>query len=164
MPIILGLDPGIARTGFGVVASDVDSIRHLRHGCITTPKESAGSDRLVMIVDQVGKLIEEVKPDMIAIEELFFASNVTTGISVAQARGAMIATAARFQIPITSYTPLEVKQAITGYGRADKRQMQKMITMVLGLPAIPTPDDAADALAVAVTHAHSYKILNALNQ
>ncbi|AKM84960.1 TPA: crossover junction endodeoxyribonuclease RuvC [Patescibacteria group bacterium] len=153
--IILGLDPGTATTGYGVVAHDGVKAHYLTHGCITTPKTDLTATRLHDIAKALRALIKKYQPDLVAVEELFFARNVTTAMNVSQARGVLLQVAAEAHTQIRSYTPLQVKQAITGYGRADKQQMQKMIKMILGLKEIPKPDDAADALAVAVTAAHA---------
>lgn len=162
MTRILGLDPGTAITGYGLVEFNNGAVVYLDHGCITTPKDLSAADRLVMITRSLAELIQKHQPQLVAIEELFFAANTTTAISVAQARGAMIATITQFNLPITGYTPLQVKQAVTGDGRADKRQIQKMVKMILGLVETPSPDDAADALAIAVTHAHAHTLMNKL--
>jgi crossover junction endodeoxyribonuclease RuvC len=156
--IILGLDPGTATTGFGVVSVEGGRLAHLGHGCITTPKSLSAAERLVMIVQKLKVILDTYQPTSVAIEEIFFTNNVTTAISVAQARGAMIATVADRDLRVAGYTPLQVKQAVTGDGRADKLQIQKMVTMILGLAEVPSPDDAADAIAIAIAHAHSYKL------
>ena len=156
--IILGLDPGTATTGWGVIEVVRGENIHIAHGCIETPAKTELSLRLNDIAIQLNKLLKTYKPDSVAVEEIFFYNNVSTAISVAQARGVLIQTAASHHLPVHGYTPLQVKQAVTGYGAADKQQMQKMIKMVLGLSEVPTPDDAADALAIAVTCAHSSKM------
>ena len=128
------------------------------YGIISTPKDMNLPDRLTLIEKGVKQVIEKFRPDEIAIEELFFAKNVKTGIAVAHARGVLLLTATKECCKIFEYTPLQIKQALTGYGRADKPQMQKMVKTLLGLKAIPRPDDAADALAVALTHAQTNKL------
>ncbi len=156
--IILGLDPGTAKVGYGVVVADSASVKHIAHGCITTPKEELMPDRLNQIAKKLREVLREFQPDIVAVEELFFAQNVTTAISVAQARGVLLQTVANLSIPVEHYTPLQVKQALTGYGKADKVQIQRMIKMILNLDEIPSPDDAADALAIAITCANSSKL------
>jgi len=156
--VILGLDPGTATTGWGVISTDGDKNTYIAHGCIETPAKIDLSLRLDSIAKQLTQLIKQYTPNLVAVEEIYFYNNVSTVISVAQARGVLLQIAAAHHLPVHGYTPLQVKQALTGYGRADKRQIQKMITMVLGLKTVPTPDDAADALAIAVTCAHSYKL------
>lgn len=156
--IILGLDPGTATTGWGVILVESGKNKYLAHGCIETPAKLELSLRLNDIAIQLNKLIKKYKPDLVAVEEIYFYNNVSTAISVAQARGVLLQTAASHHLPVHGYTPLQVKQALTGYGRADKKQMQKMIKMVLGMVDAPASDDAADALAIAVTCSHSYKM------
>jgi len=156
--IILGLDPGTATTGYGVVVYDGVKTHHIAHGCITTPKIDLPAKRLNDIAKQLTAILRQYQPDLVAVEELFFMRNVTTAMSVSQARGVLLQLAAASKLPVHSYTPLQVKQAIVGYGRADKSQVQKMVKMILGLSEIPKPDDAADALAVAITCAHSYTL------
>ena len=156
--IILGLDPGTATTGYGVVVHDGVSAHYIAHGCIVTAKTELPARRLHEIAKQLGVILRQYQPDLVAVEELFFMRNVTTAMSVSQARGVLLQTAAAAKLPVYSYTPLQVKQAIAGYGRADKSQVQKMVKMILGLPSIPKPDDAADALAIAITCAHSYTL------
>lgn len=153
--IILGLDPGTATVGYGVVVTEADQVKHIAHGCIITAKTEAMPTRLNQIAKELRVLLRKFQPDLVAVEQLFFAKNITTAMTVAQARGVLLQTVANLNIPVEHYTPLQVKQALTGYGRADKPQMQKMIKMILGLADIPQPDDAADALAVAVTCANS---------
>lgn len=149
---ILGIDPGTATTGFGVIDVAGGKLKCVDAGVIITRPEVAMQDRLATIYSELTELIEEFKPDAIAIELLYFASNVTTAISVGQARGVVMLVAAQAKLPMAEYTPLQVKQAVTGYGKADKRQIQEMVKTLLKLNAIPKPDDAADALAIAITH------------
>lgn len=156
--IIIGIDPGYAIVGVGVVEHLGNKFRTLEYNAITTPAGMNTVDRLKKIYDRMVMYIEKYKPDAVAIEELFFNSNQKTAINVAQARGVLMVAAANYKIPISEYTPLQVKQSITGYGRAEKKQMQNMVKIILGLNVIPKPDDAADALALAICHAHSSKM------
>ena len=156
--LILGIDPGYAIVGIGVIEYEGNHFRPREYNAITTDAAMITSLRLRKIKEEIGAYLEKYKPDAVAIEELFFNNNAKTAIAVAQARGVLIAEAAVREIPIFEYTPLQIKQAITGYGRADKAQIQQMVKMLLNLNAIPRPDDAADALAVAICHAHSAKI------
>lgn len=149
--ITLGIDPGTARLGFGLVLAG-DQPDALDFGVIETASKTDMPARLAGIFDSVTELIGWHKPDVMAVEQLFFARNVTTAIAVGQARGVVLLAAARARIPVVEYTPSEVKQAIVGYGKADKFQMQEMVRLILGLEFAPTPDDAADALAVALCH------------
>ena len=154
--IALGIDPGIARTGYGVVREEPDGqVVVLAFGVIETPKTDALPSRLLALRRQLIKLVEEWRPTESAVEALFFATNVKTAMTVGQARGVVLVTLQESGVPIGEYTPLQVKQAITGYGQADKRQMQTMVQMLLKLDKIPRPDDAADALAIALTHVQS---------
>lgn len=156
--IILGIDPGYAIVGIGVLEYKGNRFRPMEYNAITTKASEMTSVRLKKIKDEIQEYLHKYKPDAVAIEELFFNNNAKTAIAVAQARGVLVAEAASLSIPIYEYTPLQIKQAVTGYGRADKAQMQQMVKMLLNLNAIPKPDDAADALAVAICHAHSAKI------
>ena len=153
--IILGIDPGLATVGFGVISSEKGKVKPIDYGVILTPKEARFPDRLKMIEDSLIKLIAKYKPDEIALEELFFNNNAKTAINVAQARGVTLLTCVKYTEKLFEYTPLQIKQALTGYGRADKHQIQSMVTTLLGLKSIPRPDDAADALAVALTHSNT---------
>lgn len=153
--IILGIDPGFAIVGWGVVESVRGNIRPIAYGAITTPAHTDIEARLSMIVNDLETIIEKYKPDEMAIEELFFNTNITTGIAVAEARGVILCTAYRHGVKISEYTPLQVKQAVVGYGKAEKRQVIAMVTSILKLPKPPKPDDAADAVAIAICHAHS---------
>ncbi len=152
---ILGIDPGFAIVGFGVIDYDGNKSKLVQNGVITTPAHKDNPIRLKIIYDETKKIIQQYKPDALAIEELFFNTNVKTAIMVGQARGVLILSAQNHQIPTFEYTPLQVKQAVVGYGRAEKKQVQEMVKLLLNLPCIPKPDDAADALAVAICHAHS---------
>ena len=154
---ILGIDPGYAIIGFGVLKKE--GYKVVDYGVITTPKEMAMSDRLDTIFLGIGELIDTFKPDEVAIEELFFNTNITTDIAVAEARGAIIVACRERHIPVYEYTPLQIKQALTGVGRAEKKQVQFMVKSILGLESVPKPDDAADALAAALTHAQTNNLL-----
>lgn len=156
--VILGVDPGYAIVGIGVVEYVGNKFRPLIYTAITTPAGMNTVERLKKIYDGMLLLIDKYKPDAMAIEELFFNSNQKTAINVAQARGVILVAAANKGVPISEYTPLQVKQSVTGYGRADKKQIQEMVKMILGLNVIPKPDDAADGLALAICHAHSNKM------
>lgn len=156
--IVLGIDPGTAITGYGFVTERDSQAIAIASGAITTPADQSLPDRLVTIHQQLGALIEQYKPDHAAVEQLFFNKNVRTALAVGHARGVILLTLAQANVPIFEYTPLEVKQAITGHGRADKRQIQQMITWLLNLDKTPKPDDVADALAIAVCHLHSARI------
>ena len=152
---ILGIDPGIAIVGFGLIESDRGNMRMLQYGAVTTEAGLPLATRLVQIEDDMRALIRQLQPDEIAIEELFFSKNITTGIAVAHGRGVVLCTAERLGIPIFEYTPMQVKQAVVGYGLADKKQVMDMTRRLLKLKAVPRPDDAADALAIALCHARS---------
>ena len=151
--IIFGVDPGTAKMGFGVIEYEHDS-RLIAHGVLETPAKTPMPCRLRTLYELVCALLDAHTPAVLAIEQLFFARNVTTAISVGQARGVVLLAAALRDIPVQEYTPSEIKQSIVGYGKADKTQIQEMVRMLLNLDAIPQPDDAADALAVAICHAH----------
>jgi len=156
--VVLGIDPGIATTGFGVVREERNGqLTQLAHGVIETPKTEALPRRLQMLRDQLRAIIAQWQPEEIAVEELFFATNAKTAMVVGQARGVVLLTLQDAGHALHEYTPLQVKQAVSGYGRADKPQMQEMVRMLLNLPKIPKPDDAADALAIAITHIQSRK-------
>ena len=153
--IILGFDPGLATLGFGVIESDGHRHKMIEYGVISTPAKTPTPIRLRNIYTDVQTVIDRFKPDAIAIEELFFNNNVKTAINVAQARGVILLTCVKECGRLYEYTPLQIKQAITGYGRADKNQVQQMTKSMLGLDKVPKPDDTADALAIAICHAHS---------
>jgi len=156
--IVLGIDPGTATTGYGVVDEDAGGeARLVRYGAITT-EPGPMPERLLAIHRQVAALIHEHSPEALAIESLFFGRNVTTALTVGQARGVVLLAAAQAGLPIYEYKPAEVKQALSGYGGADKRQMQEMVRMLLRLDDVPRPDDAADAVAVAICHLHSARL------
>lgn len=152
---ILGIDPGIAIVGFGLIESNRGSVRMLQYGAVTTEAGLSLATRLVQIENDMTALIAQLKPDEIAVEELFFSKNITTGIAVAHGRGVILCTAERLGVPIFEYTPMQVKQAVAGYGLADKKQVMDMTKRLLKLKAVPKPDDAADALAIAICHARS---------
>lgn len=152
---ILGIDPGIAIVGFGLIESNRGSVRMLQYGAVTTEAGLPLATRLVQIENDMTALIAQLKPEEIAVEELFFSKNITTGIAVAHGRGVILCTAERLGVPIFEYTPMQVKQAVAGYGLADKKQVMDMTKRLLKLKAVPKPDDAADALAIAICHARS---------
>ena len=152
--IILGIDPGLATMGFGVVEKDkAGRCRAVDYGVVLTPKEETLPVRLAMIEEGMNKIFEKYAPDEIAFEELFFSKNITTGIAVAEARGVALLSAVKRCGNLFEYTPMQIKQALTGYGKADKQQMQQVVASLLHLKSVPRPDDAADALAVALCHA-----------
>ncbi len=153
--IVLGIDPGTAITGYGVITDRDSQPEVITYGAITTPADLALPNRLITIHREVLNLIDQYKPDQAAIEQLFFNKNVRTALAVGHARGVIMLALAEKNVPIYEYTPLEVKQAVTGNGRAEKKQIQEMIKILLELEKIPKPDDAADALAIAVCHFHS---------
>ncbi len=151
---VLGIDPGTATVGWAIVENMKGTTVAIAYGHISTSKDLALEKRLQEIRDDVTEIVKEYKPDAAALEELFFFNNQKTAISVAQSRGALLLTLADFGLSIAGYTPLEVKQALTGYGKADKQQVQRMAKEILHLKAIPKPDDVADALAIALCHLH----------
>ena len=150
---ILGIDPGFATIGFGLITAERGRVHMVTYGAITTPAGLPLSKRLYQISCDMEELISKLKPDVIAIEELFFNTNITTGISVAHGRGVILLACEEAGIPLYEYTPLQVKQAVAGYGRAEKRQVMDMVKRLLALKKTPRPDDAADALALAICHA-----------
>ncbi len=152
---IMGIDPGIATIGFGVIDSDRSIQKLIRCGIISTPAHTSLSSRLEQIYDDMLELLELYRPEAVAIEELFFNTNITTGISVAHGRGVILLACRKAGIRVYEYTPLQVKQAVAGYGRAEKRQVMDMVKRICKLPAPPKPDDAADAVALALCHARS---------
>ena len=158
--IILGIDPGFATMGWGVIKSEKGNASVVDYGVVTTPKTESLPTRLAMLESGVKQLIDKFKPDEIALEELFFNTNITTAINVAQARGVILLTCVKECGRLYEYTPLQIKQALTGYGRAEKIQMQMMVKTFLRLDKIPRPDDAADALAVALTHNQTRRLKN----
>ena len=152
---ILGIDPGYATTGFGILEAGRGSVQLLNYGTITTPTTLTFPERLVVLYDDMVQLIETVKPDAVAVEELFWGHNVTTGIGVSHGRGVILLAICKSGAPLFEYTPNQVKQAVVGYGSAEKRQVMDMTRRLLKLSAVPRPDDAADALAIAICHARS---------
>lgn len=156
--IILGIDPGLATVGYGVIEHNGKTSRIIDYGVIQTPKDENTAVRLAMIDKASEQLIKKFNPNVIAMEELFFNTNVTTAIKVAMARGVLLVNAVKHCGDLYEYTPLQIKQAMVGYGRADKKQVQEMVKVYLKLDKIPRPDDAADALAVALTHAQVGKM------
>ena len=158
MDSVLGIDPGTATTGFGLIQESKNDLELVDYGIITTPPDLAMEKRLQIIYKKVLELIDLHQPDSCAVEKLFFQRNVTTAITVGQARGVILLALAEKNIRCAEYTPLEVKQAVTGYGVANKKQVQLMVQSILNLKQIPKPDDAADALAIAICHAHSKRI------
>lgn len=161
---VMGIDPGIAIVGFGFIDKNGSKLTPVQYGCIQTEAHTPDEDRLLHVYEGTVQLIEKYKPDTVAFEKLFFNRNVTNAMSVSQARGVMILAATQKGLPIAEYTPMQVKQAVVGYGKAEKRQVQEMIRMFLNLQKIPKPDDVADALAVAVCHAHSYVLNSKINE
>ena len=162
--LVLGIDPGTAITGYGLVKGEDDDLSLVAYGAITTSSDWRLPERLQRIYRELTALIEEQQPTAVAVEELFFSKNVRTALSVGQARGVALLAAANAGLPIHEYTPLQVKQAITGYGRATKDQIQQMVRMLLALDSVPQPDDAADAIAVAICHIHSAKLTAMLRE
>lgn len=151
--IILGIDPGYATIGYGVVRKEGVKLTAVDYGVIQTPKEESIPVRLAMLDEALTAIMHKYKPDAVSVEELFFNTNITTGIKVAQARGVILLCAIKHCGRLYEYTPLQIKQALTGNGRAEKRQVQYMVTAILRLSSTPKPDDAADALAAAICHA-----------
>lgn len=149
---IIGIDPGTGILGFGVIDVVKGKFRLVDAGVITTPAHTPIDVRLEDIYDNLTEIIAATKPEVMSIEQLFFARNVTTAISVAQARGVAMLTGRKARLPIAEYTPMQIKQTLTGYGKADKKQVQEMVRLQLGLAEVPKPDDCADALAAAITH------------
>jgi crossover junction endodeoxyribonuclease RuvC len=158
LPLALGIDPGTATTGYGLVrqtpSGDLETVTF---GVILTPPHTPAHQRLLMLYDDLRELLSRHHPDSCAVEKLFFQRNVSTAMAVGQARGVVLLVAAQAGLEVAEYTPNEVKQAVAGYGAADKRQVQEMVRTLLALPEIPKPDDAADALAIAITHLHTNK-------
>jgi len=157
--LTLGIDPGTAIMGYGLVRSDGRTLQAVDYGVLTTGKDEPAAERLRRLYLGLGEIVARHAPDAVAVEELFFNTNVRTAIAVGQARGIALLAAAQAGVGVFEYTPLQVKGAVVGYGKASKEQVQTMTTTLLGLRAIPRPDDAADALAVAICHAHSARIV-----
>jgi crossover junction endodeoxyribonuclease RuvC len=164
--LVIGIDPGTAITGYGLVKQDeqTDKLEVVDYGVIETPSQWSMPERLLHLYNQLKKLIIFHSPDSAAVEKLFFQKNVRTALSVGQGRGVAILALAEASLSVFEYSPLEIKQAVAGYGGADKAQIQQMVKALLGLPTLPRPDDAADALAVAICHLHSYRMSTFLNQ
>ncbi|CCF82550.1 Crossover junction endodeoxyribonuclease ruvC [Nitrolancea hollandica Lb] len=160
--ITLGVDPGTALLGYGVIAGD-DAVRVIDFGVLETTPDEPMPKRLQFLYAGMCRLIQSYHPDTVVVEQLFFARNVTTALAVGQARGVVMLAAAQAGVPVNEYTPAEVKQAVSGYGRANKSQMQEMVRMLLGLEDIPRPDDAADALAVALCHVQTARFRHAVD-
>ena len=152
---VLGIDPGIATIGFGVVESEKNRHKLIKCGVISTPAHTSLSSRLEQIYDDMLSILELFQPDAVSIEELFFNTNITTGIAVAHGRGVILLACRKAGVQVYEYTPLQVKQSVVGYGRAEKRQVMDMVRRLCQLPAAPKPDDAADAVALAICHARS---------
>lgn len=150
---ILGIDPGIARTGWGVIEKRKEKITVLDYGCLETLKENKPQDRLLYIYKHISGLFDKYKPDILSIEELFFNTNAKTALLVGQARGVVLLISSQRNVPVAIYTPLQIKVSVTGYGRAEKQQIGQMVKILLKLKEVPKPDDTSDALAVALTHA-----------
>ena len=152
---ILGIDPGYATTGFGLIDAERGSYRLLQYGTVTTPADLRFEDRLCMLFDDMTRLLEVTKPDAVAVEELFWGHNITTGIGVSHGRGVILLAIAKAGVPLFEYTPMQVKQAVVGYGKAEKHQVMDMTRRLLKMEKMPRPDDAADAIAIALCHARS---------
>lgn len=151
---ILGIDPGTATTGWGLIENQKSKLKAQSCGCILTPAKQNQAVRLAHIYSELDNIIKKTKPDVVAIEKLFFINNIKTAMTVGEARGVCLLAAQQHKIPIFEYTPLQVKQSLTGYGKAEKKQIQMMVKSLLKLKETPKPDDMADALAIAITHAH----------
>ncbi|MFC1700823.1 crossover junction endodeoxyribonuclease RuvC [Patescibacteria group bacterium] len=155
--IILGIDPGTATTGYGIIRKIHNKLELIDYGHISTSPQNSTSERLVELEKQLTKIIKKYKPEQVAVEDIFFFKNLKTAVKVSQARGVILATIERKKLPVYEYTPLQIKQAVASYGRADKNQVQQMTKLLLNLKEIPKPDDAADALAASICCAHSIK-------
>ncbi len=155
--IILGIDPGYATIGYGIINTDGTHFQTISYGAVTTPPNTPFENRLEMIYDGICQLCQKYKPDAAAVEELFFNTNITTAIAVGHSRGVIMLALKKSRVDFYEYTPLQVKQSVVGYGRAEKRQVMLMTQTILGLKKMPHPDDAADALALAICHAHCAK-------
>ena len=162
--IILGIDPGYATTGFGLISAERGRYALLQYGTVTTPPELTFPQRLNMLFEDMTRLLEVTKPEAVAVEELFWGHNITTGIGVSHGRGVILLAIEQAGVPLFEYTPMQVKQAVVGYGLAEKRQVMDMVRRLLKLRAVPRPDDAADALAIAICHARSATSLLARTQ
>jgi crossover junction endodeoxyribonuclease RuvC len=162
--LVLGVDPGTAITGYGLVAEVNGQLQAVAFGAITTPADWPLAQRLQKIYRDLTSLINEHRPTEGAVEQLFFSRNVKTALAVGQARGVALLALAEGSVPIHEYTPLQVKQSVVGYGRAEKQQIQELVRLLLGLEAVPQPDDAADALAIAICHIHSARMVSLMSQ
>ncbi|MDD4607269.1 MAG: crossover junction endodeoxyribonuclease RuvC [Patescibacteria group bacterium] len=162
--IILGIDPGLATLGYGLIEVDKSELKYLKHGTIETAKNEDHVQRLSQIYDQLSKIIKKYQPEKVAVEELFFCKNTKTALKVGQAVGVVYLCLAQNKLRLESYTPLQVKQAISGYGNANKKQMQDMVKIILKLKSIPQPDDAADGLALALCCAQSLKFKSRIRE
>ncbi|HBY20680.1 MAG TPA: crossover junction endodeoxyribonuclease RuvC [Clostridiales bacterium] len=158
--IILGIDPGVAITGYGIICHEGNRFRVIEYGAVLTSPELSLSQRLCKINNDIGEIIKRLKPEVMAIEELFFNKNIKTALTVGHGRGVAMLAGATEGLQVYEYTPLQVKQAVVGYGRAEKSQVQQMVKTLLALSQIPKPDDVADSLAVAICHAHSVTLLD----
>lgn len=158
--LVLGIDPGLATTGYGLVRGDGQNLQAVSYGVLRTPANLSVADRLVMLHQSLTELLVKYRPQAAAVEELFFSTNARTAMVVGEARGVLLLTLAQTGLMVAEYTPLQVKQAITGYGQADKNQVQQMVRLLLALPEMPQPDDAADALAVSICHHHTSHTLS----
>mgnify|MGYP000250594615 FL=1 len=159
--LVLGIDPGVAITGYGLLAGPADDARLTTSGVITTPSTLSLSQRLVVLYEALTELVARYRPEAAAVEQVFFGRNARTALAVGHGRGVALLALAKSGLPVHEYTPMQVKQAVVGYGRADKQQVQEMVRLLLHLDAVPEPDDAADAVAVALCHLHTCR-LNAL--
>lgn len=153
--VILGIDPGYATTGFGLISAERGNYHLLQYGTVTTPPELSFPQRLNMLFEDMTRLLEVTKPEAVAVEELFWGHNITTGIGVSHGRGVILLAVERAGLPLFEYTPMQVKQAVVGYGKAEKRQVMDMTRRFLKMEKMPRPDDAADAIAIALCHARS---------
>lgn len=160
--LILGLDPGTAIIGWGVIDTgpkhDIQAARCLAYDCFLTDKSMSDSKRLLAVANGLTAILERFKPELVSIEKLFFTHNQTTAMTVSQSRGVLLLVAEQHNVPLVEFTPLQIKQALTGYGKAEKKQIQEMVRLMLKLPGIPHPDDAADALAIAITAAQTFRL------
>lgn len=161
---IMGIDPGIAIVGFGFIDKEGSRLVPVQYGSIRTDADTDPGIRLRQVYDAAVQLIDKYRPDAVAVEKLYFNRNVTTAFTVGQARGVLLLAAVQQGLTVAEYTPLQVKQAIVGYGKAEKKQVQEMVRLFLKLAAVPKPDDVADALAVAICHAHSSALLQKINE
>jgi crossover junction endodeoxyribonuclease RuvC len=156
--LVLGIDPGTAITGYGLVSKEDDALTLVDYGTIITSQQMSLPKRLQTIYRELGEIVSRHRPSAVAVEKLFFSKNVRTALSVGQARGVALLAVADAEVPLHEYTPLQVKQSVVGYGRATKEQIQQLVKMLLGLDFVPEPDDAADAIAVAICHIHSARL------